>query len=225
MVKSTGRVIGTASPNHKYYQPKQFVKPLSQRKKAVQTKPIAIGKKPQSYSVFGAFKKLAGFVARGVAKVVTIAGNLAQKVLDAVALFPFLRPLLKTPIPFPPPIPPLTIETTLRGIAVTGKITEKLANAMELLAQGRPMKEVLSELPVKEVVMFVLSPILEMFGGIFSLLRVGKPVPPARLQKMANVLKSLINKVPPPMRKMVLDSIETKLGFDLPPTIQKIITG
>jgi len=158
----------------------------------------------------------------GASKVVSAVGKVAQIVLDATNTFPFLKPILKVPVPIPG-IGAIPVGTLLKGVATTGRITERLANAYRVYAQGGSLDKIIAELPVGDIVEFILAPIFSAFSGIFALLRVGKPAPPAVLDKMVKVLEGFIRKVPKSMRKTVIGQIESKLGFKLPGAVINII--
>lgn len=188
------------------------------------TKPHALGVKPKGFNIFGAFKRLAGGIVGGLKTIIVAAGNIAQKVLDAANAFPFLKKLLKVPVPIPI-IGAINIDTLLKGIAVTGRITEKIANAVEVYNQTKDWRAAFKELPIADVVSFVLSPILEMFEGVLAIARAGKAVPPARLEKIAKYLQAMLKRIPPPIRVAVLKKIEERLGFKLPDYVtEKIVS-
>lgn len=180
------------------------------------SKPRHIGTKPNGFSVFGrAFRELAGNVLRGLKTVVVAAGRLAQKVLDAASAFPVLKGLLKTPVPLPV-IGALSVETILKGVAATGMITERIANAIEVYNQTKDLTKALRELPIAELVLFILSPILESFQGVLAIVRVGKPVPPERFKRVIGYLKGMLKRFPRPLKLAVVNGIERKLNFRLP---------
>lgn len=191
---------------------------------AARAKPHAVGVKPKGFNIFGAFKRLAGGILSGLKTVVVAVGNIAQKVLDAANAFPFLKKLLKVPIPIPV-IGVVNVDTLLKGIAVTGRITEKIANAVEVYNQTKDLRAAFKELPIADVVSFVLSPILEMFEGVLAIARAGKAVPPKRLEKIARYLQAMLKRIPPPIRVAVLKKIEQRLGFKLPDYVTEKITA
>lgn len=183
-----------------------------------------VGKKEggQGFSVIGAVKKLGGAILSGAAKVVSAVGKVAQMVLDAANTFPFLKPILKVPVPIPG-IGAIQVGTLLKGVATTGRITERLANAYRVYAQGGSLDKVLAELPVGDIVEFILAPILSAFSGVFAILRVGKPAPPEVLNKMVALIEGMIKRVPKSLRKTVIEQMEKKLGFNLPGAVINII--
>lgn len=142
--------------------------------------------------------------------------------MDAANTFPFLKPILKVPVPIPG-IGAIPVGTLLKGVATTGRISERLANAYRVYAQGGSLEKVIAELPIGDIVEFILAPIFSAFSGIFAILRVGKPAPPEVLNKMVKVLEGLIRKVPKSLRKSVIGQLESKLGFKLPGAVINII--
>lgn len=188
-------------------------------------KPHSLGSsngKSGSFNIFGAFKRAAGFVLGGIKKVIVAAGNIAQEVLDILNTFPFLKPIANFPIPIPG-FGALSVKTLLKGIAITGRITERLANAFEVYAQGGSFGDIVKELPIADLVMFILSPIVEMFGGVAALARVPESQMITRIRKLAERLKTLFKQIPKPVRTGVLKGIEDKLGFKFPPDVKEAI--
>ena len=170
----------------------------------------------------GRIASIGSAIGRGLATAVGVAGKVAQFVLDASNRFPFLKGLLKVPVPIPG-IGPVQVETLLKGVAITGRITERLANAMRVYAQGGSWEKVVAELPLADLAQFVLAPLFSAFEGVFAILRVGKPVPPAQLERMGKVFKGLIQRIPKSMRGSVISEIEKRLGMKLPGAVKNII--
>ena len=81
----------------------------------------------------------------------------------------------------------------------------------------------MAELPLADLAQFVLAPLFSAFEGVFAILRVGKPVPPAQLERMGQVFKGLIQRVPKSMRGSVISEIEKRLGMKLPGAVKNII--
>jgi hypothetical protein len=161
-------------------------------------------------------------IARGLATAVSVIGKGAQFVLDASNRFPFLKGILKTPVPIPG-IGPVQIGTLLKAVAITGRITERLANAFRVYSEGGTWEKVVAELPVADIAQFILAPILSAFEGVFAILRVGKPAPPAQLEKIGQVFKGLIQRIPKSMRGAVINEVEKRLGMKLPGAVKNII--
>jgi len=187
-------------------------------------KPQAIGAKPGGFNILGAFKRFAGSILSGLKTVVVAAGNIAQKVLDAANAFPGLKKLLQVPVPIPF-LGAISVHTLLKGVAITGRITEKMANAIEVYNNTGDWREAFKELPISDIVMFILSPILEMFKGVLAIARAGGAVPPDKLVKLANYLKAMVSKIPKPMRVAVLKRIESEIGITLPQELKDSIAS
>lgn len=183
-------------------------------------KPHSLGSKPKGsgFNIFGAFKRAAKTILSGLKTVVVAAGNIAQEVLNVLNTFPFLKPIAEFPVPIPG-FGAIRVKTLLKGIAITGRVTERLANAMEVYANGGSFKEVVAELPISDLVMFVLSPILESFKGVLSLARVPESQAIKRIRQLAEKLKVMFKKIPPPIRLGLVKGIQDKLGIKFPPDV------
>ena len=182
------------------------------------------GKKTGGFSILGSFKKLAGAVLRGLKTAIVAVGNIAQDVLDFVNMFPALKKVLQVRVPIPG-IGLVSVHGLLKGVAITGRITERLANAFEVYANGGDFEAIVKELPIADIVMFVLAPIADVFKGVLSLTRLDTPEGVKRIQQLAKSLKALFDRIPAPVKGAVLKGIEEKLGFRLPPDLKTMIIG
>jgi hypothetical protein len=208
-----GMMTRKPSPHHTLGKPNQ----------SLQRKPVAVGTshKQAKPTILGKIASVGATIGRGLATAVGVVGKVAQFILDASSRFPFLKPILKFPVPIPG-IGPVQVETLLKGVAITGRITERLANAMRVFAQGGSWEKVVAELPVADIAQFILAPMFSAFQGVFALLRVGKPVAPEQLERVGKVFKGLIQKIPKSLRGTVIAEIEKKLGTKLPGAIKNI---
>ena len=187
---------------------------------ARRTKPDAIGKKPGGFNIFGAFKRLAGGILGVLKSVVVAAGHLAQKVLDAAMLFPPLKAVLQAPVPLPI-FGPVKIQTLLQGVAAVGTITERISNAMVVFERTGNLGDAIKELPIKEVVLFIIAPIMNVLTGVLIIARAGEP---ERLMEIAKYLEGMFKRIPSPIRTAVLMGIEKKLDLKFPQNIREMIT-
>ena len=185
-------------------------------------KSTSVGVKPKKpgFNILGAFKRAGSMILGGLKKVVVAAGNIAQELLDVLNTFPFLKKIAEFPLPIPG-FGPVSVKNLLRGIAITGRVTEKLANAMEVWANGGSFKEIVKELPIADLVMFVLSPVIESFKGVLSIARLPESQMIKRVKQLAEKLKGMFKMIPPPVRMALMKGIEQKLGISFPPDIKE----
>lgn len=188
------------------------------------SKPHSLGSRPKEsgFNIFGFFKRAAGTILGGLKKVVVAAGNIAQELLDILNTFPFLKRIADFPIPIPG-FGALSVKTLLKGIAITGRVTERLANAFEVYARGGSFADIVKELPIADLVLFVLSPIVESFKGVLTLARIPESQAIKRIQQLAEKLKGLMRQIPKPVRMGLIKGIEDKLGFTFPPDVKEAL--
>lgn len=184
-------------------------------------RPHALGSRSKApgFNIFGSFKRAAGTILGGLKKVVVAAGNIAQQILDIMNAFPFLKPIANFPIPIPG-FGAIKVRTLLKGVATVGRVTERLANAMEVYARGGSFGEIVKELPISDVVLFVLSPIIESFGGAMAIARVGESGRLKMIRQLAEKLMGMFKKIPKPVRLGIIRGIEDKLKVTFPQDIK-----